>query len=194
MADAHGTASDTPKADVEPAAKKQKKRHSAVPRTLVFIFDQQPPRRVLLLRYSEKKGKMAGMHNAPGGHVERGEDVLASARREVREETGLELEASDLRLSGIVHVQDFFGVDVMMFVASAQVAADRVELVASDEGDLHWVPIDEVATLVSEGKAFEDIPKLLQATVESIGGTTAFTGRSRYDGGGKLLELVVNGS
>lgn len=38
------------------------------------------------------KGALAGMWSLPGGHVEPGEPIAAAARREVREETGIEAE------------------------------------------------------------------------------------------------------
>lgn len=38
------------------------------------------------------KGALAGMWSLPGGHVEPGEPVAVAARREVREETGIEAE------------------------------------------------------------------------------------------------------
>jgi ADP-ribose pyrophosphatase YjhB (NUDIX family) len=43
--------------------------------------------RVLLVR--EEKPDVRGRWNLPGGHVERGESVLAAARRELAEETAL---------------------------------------------------------------------------------------------------------
>lgn len=46
--------------------------------------------RVLLGRRRGKHG--AGQFSAPGGHVESGESLAAAARREVAEETGLEIE------------------------------------------------------------------------------------------------------
>jgi 8-oxo-dGTP diphosphatase len=46
--------------------------------------------RVLLGRRRGKHG--AGQYSAPGGHVEWGESLAETARREVREETGLEIE------------------------------------------------------------------------------------------------------
>ncbi|CAE8639786.1 unnamed protein product [Polarella glacialis] len=188
MASASSTVGSSPKA-VEASAKKP--RHSAVPRTLVFLFDKHlPPQRVLLIRYSERKGAMAGMHNAVGGHVERGEDVAASARREVFEETGVKLETEELHISGILHVQDFFGADVMMFVAAARVD-DSTTLSSSEEGDLKWVPLEQVNELAAQGLVFEDLPELMRATLQA-GRGPAFTGRSLFNGGGKLLELVLS--
>jgi len=60
------------------------------PTTGVFIFNLQGE--LLLLR----SHKWPGKYVVPGGHVELGERIEAAARREAREETGLEVR--DLRL------------------------------------------------------------------------------------------------
>jgi len=57
-------------------------RYTLYPRTLVFLFNQD---QVLLIRRSPNAQLFPGMYNGVGGHVERGEDVLTAARREVRE-------------------------------------------------------------------------------------------------------------
>ena len=43
----------------------------------------------LLLRPRPEQGSLAGAWEFPGGRIEPGEDALAAARREMREETGL---------------------------------------------------------------------------------------------------------
>ena len=73
-------------------------RYQVIPRTLCFITHGEE---VLLLLGGARKRLWAGRYNGLGGHVEAGEDIYTSARREVREEAGLE--AHDLRLRGVVH-------------------------------------------------------------------------------------------
>ena len=81
------------------------------PRTLCCVFDSPQRERVLMIKWGPTKGKLAGMCNLLGGHVERGEDVLASAVREAAEESGLSeaVLAKNAQLAGVVHVRDFFG-------------------------------------------------------------------------------------
>lgn len=86
-------------------------RHTVVLRTLCFVFNDI--NQVLLMERSADKFD-AGMFNVLGGHIEKGEDVLKCAEREVFEESGIKPDSTNLM--GIVHVSDFFGKNVMMFV------------------------------------------------------------------------------
>ena len=53
-----------------------------------------------MLLAEKKRGFGAGKLNGPGGKVQEGETVPASAAREVSEEVGVEIEESDLVLAG----------------------------------------------------------------------------------------------
>ena len=107
---------------------------TAFPRTLCFVLHGDD---VLLLKGAPTKRLYANLYNGVGGHVERDEDVLASLRREVREETGLKL--IDPTLRAIV-VADEGGETpgVVIFVYTAGCSSRRVS--ASAEGELIWAP------------------------------------------------------
>jgi 8-oxo-dGTP diphosphatase len=85
--------------------------------------------------------------------VERDEDVVAAARREIQEETGLQV--PDLRLAGILHIDGALGQadplpggyhpGVMVFIFTGQAPTRHV--VPSDEGELLWVPLAAVSNL-----------------------------------------------
>jgi 8-oxo-dGTP diphosphatase len=113
-------------------------RYTVVPRTLCFLMSCQD---VLLLRGAPDKRLWAGKLNGVGGHIEPGEDALASARREVEEETGLIVR--DLSLRAIVHVSGdgtMPGVMLFVFVGEAPSRAVR----AAREGSLGWYPADHL--------------------------------------------------
>ena len=76
-------------------------RFQVVPRTLIFLFNEKE--QVLLLKGSPNKKIWAGFYNGVGGHIEAGEDILSSARRELFEETGID--TAELRLCGQVMVE-----------------------------------------------------------------------------------------
>ena len=126
-------------------------RHVVVPRTLIFITHGCE---VLLLRGAPTKRLWPGKMNGIGGHIERHEDVYASARREVAEETGLDVEPLTLR--GILHVthpERDPGVMLMVFTGEAL----SKEVRASAEGDLLWCPLEALP----EAEMVQDLPLLL---------------------------------
>lgn len=122
-----------------------------IPRTLSFLVHGE---KLLLLRGSAHKRLWAGKLNGLGGHVEAGEDLLTSARREIVEETGLE--TRELELCGIVHIS---GKDsntgVILFVFVGKV--DSIEFHASPEGQLGWYPLEELPW----SEMVSDLPMLL---------------------------------
>ncbi len=85
----------------------------------------------------------AGKWNGLGGKFEPGETPEQCVRREVREESGLEIH--DPHLHGLLMFPGFKGNDWYVFVFTA----DRFsgELIDSPEGTLRWVPDSELAGL-----------------------------------------------
>ena len=61
-------------------------RYQVVPRTLIFIRNDDE---ILLIKGAKDKKIWPGLYNGIGGHLERGEDPLSAAHRELFEETGL---------------------------------------------------------------------------------------------------------
>lgn len=118
-------------------------RGRTIPSTLVYV---RRDGRTLMIR--KARGHQRGMWNGLGGKLEPGEAIEDGARREVREESGLEVERLSYR--GLIVFPRFDGRNdwyVWIFLATA-----RGEPVASDEGRLEWVPTERVAELrVHEG-------------------------------------------
>jgi len=113
-----------------------KRRYHVVPRVLVFLRNGND---VLLLKGAPDKAIWANKYNGVGGHVEADEDIFSAARREVAEETGLIIDALDLR--AVVNIDAGEpGLGILMFAFVG--ATERRETTASHEGELHWLPID----------------------------------------------------
>lgn len=97
--------------------------------------------RLLLIQRGREPGK--GLWAVPGGKVEWGEQMREAARREVEEETGLEVQVGEVVWVGEV-IEDEHHIVLIDF-------AGRVtggELVASDDADaVMWVAIDEAAKM-----------------------------------------------
>ncbi|MDY6769066.1 MAG: NUDIX hydrolase [Candidatus Nanohaloarchaea archaeon] len=83
-----------------------------------------------------------GVWALPGGHVETGEQVRDAVRREVAEETGL-----DVDIAGIVDVYDEPGRDprgpVISIVYSCTADQEALEA-ATDADEARWFPVDDL--------------------------------------------------
>ncbi len=145
-------------------------RYAIIPRTLIFVVQAG---RVLLIKGAQRKRLWAGLFNGVGGHIERGEDVLTAARRELLEETGLNVEA--LWLCGTVIVDAGAALGVGIFVLRGE--KPHGELHPSPEGDLEWVAFDRLDSL----PMVEDLSFLLPRVLASKRGQPPFSARSHYD-------------
>lgn len=120
-------------------------------RILCFIRDGD---RVLLIR--RRKPPNEGLYNALGGKIEPHEDPYDAVLREVHEESGLRIREPRLRAI-ITVITRTTGAQWVLFAFVAARPSDPPDPVATDEGDLRWVPLAEVAGL----PVVSDIPLIL---------------------------------
>jgi 8-oxo-dGTP diphosphatase len=146
-----------------------RERYMLIPRTAIFL---RRGASYLLLKGAPTKRLWANKYNGLGGHVERGEDVLASARRELREETGL---SADLWLCGTLIVDTGQNPGICLYFFTGE--CPQGEPKASPEGLAEWIPFERLPELPK----VEDLPVLLGRIHTMQRGDPPFAARSFYD-------------
>ena len=112
--------------------------HSAPAAAAVVLDDEG---RVLLAR--RKSEPYAGRWDMPGGFLEEGEDPLQAIRRELAEETGLEVEPEHFVGTFVDDYGDPEGGSVLNLVWNAKVV--RGEMAADDDvSELRWFTPQEL--------------------------------------------------
>lgn len=125
-------------------------RWIVIPRTLCLVTNGDD---VLLMKRAAHKRVFPNQYNGLGGHIERDEDPLSSARREIQEESGLRVR--DVRLRAVYNIDAGKSSGILLFVFTA--ISDSRDVTENSEGTLHWIPQARLLDL----DLVEDLPIIL---------------------------------
>jgi 8-oxo-dGTP diphosphatase len=157
-------------------------RYQIIPRVLIFAMRGEE---VLLLKLAPRHGKVTrwtGKYNGLGGHIERGEDPLSAAHRELKEESGL---SADLFLCGTLIVDVGENPGIGLFIFTGEVTAG--ELIETHEGTPEWIPWARLG----EYPLVDDAPILLERIRSMRRGDPPFSARSYAGDDGQLVVVFA---
>lgn len=146
-------------------------RHTVIPRVLIFIYDHE---QVLLLEGAPTKRIWPGLYNGIGGHLEPEESVLECARRELKEECGLD--GIQLDLCGVIQVDTSSEPGILLFVFKGDYNAGKI--MSSAEGSLHWINTHNLIDVPVVPDLLELIPRVTNWNSDD----PIFFGRYFYSG------------
>ena len=119
-------------------------------RIAVLCYLRDESGRQLMLHRSKKPN--AGMYSPIGGKLEilTGEGPHDCARREIHEETGLEIDPGDIRLIGMVSEKAYETAGhwlIFCFQVTRVIDPDELHVTEFDEGVLEWIEQDRIESL-----------------------------------------------
>jgi len=127
--------------------------------TLVYVVDRAADRVLMIHRNARADDDHLGKWNGLGGKVEPDEDVVSGARREVREEAGIDLTRPHLR--GTItwtgfgpRREDWLG---FVFLADAWTGTPLTE---NPEGTLEWIAVRRLLDACSDDPAVREAAAL----------------------------------
>lgn len=104
--------------------------------------------KLLMLKRSETKKKFPGFWSLPGGHIDEGEDPLAAAIREVKEETGVTIVPEEIKLK-VVALHHHIDREELYAAFAFAVTLTEQPIITSEEreGEARWIPVTEAKRL-----------------------------------------------
>jgi 8-oxo-dGTP diphosphatase len=138
----------------------------------------------LMLKRHPSKRILPNVWIAPGGHIEFCEGLISCTRREIKEETGLDIKDVRIRAAGMAHLKDI-DQEFSFHILTASYAGGEL-ITDSPDGELVWLSPEELLSLdniLAELKPI--LPRILDHSND------VFSVRAVYEKGNELAEFEV---
>lgn len=101
-----------------------------------------------VLMIKENKPSAMNKWNFPSGRIESGEDILYAARREVKEETGFDVELTST--TGIYNFISSAGNQVVLFHFTGEVTGGSLDIKEDEIIDYKWLNMSDLVNFDNE--------------------------------------------
>lgn len=98
-----------------------------------------------ILMVQEARKKVYKMWNFPMGHLEDGETIFEGAKREVKEETGYEVE-----LTSIISIQNYPNKENIKITFNANIIDGDISYDKNEVLDVKWISIEKLENMTSK--------------------------------------------
>ncbi len=99
--------------------------------------------RKILLSRRFQTGYEDGKYSLPAGHIEENETLTDGTCREIREEVGIALKPSDLKLVHVMH-RKHFDIRMDFFFTTTKKGLKPVNLEPQKSDDMAWYPLNKL--------------------------------------------------
>ncbi len=141
----------------------------------------------LMLHRHPSKKIMPDVWMAPGGHQEAGEGLFECARREVREETGLEIKNLHVKAIGTAYIGDL---DTEFHFHLVMADYDHGDLKPNiTDGQFKWVTLDEIKKLPNLLAELHEISEYLFDGTKKV-----ISYKATYDKGNHMTQFTLETS
>jgi 8-oxo-dGTP diphosphatase len=137
----------------------------------------------LMLHRHPTKRLMPNVWMAPGGKLEPGEGLYECTRREVLEETGLEIKNLKIKAVGTAYLEDLNQEMYFHFLTAEWLSGEVTA--ESDVGELVWLTPQEILNL---DNLLAELTHVLPFVFDETSGIISY--KARYDVGNHMTEIV----
>ncbi len=140
----------------------------------------------LMIRRSPTKKVMPNVWIAPGGHQGFCEGVIASTKRKIREETGLEIKNVPLKVIGVAHLKDVDR-EFCFHILTASYAAGQLVQHAGG-GEFRWFDAQEIVNL---DNVLAELKPVVPLILNNQDTNKVLSVRVVYERGNELSEFEI---